>query len=77
MQPTICPECKNFTLMNKKSKPSRCLKCGARGIFYDDPEFDTKYYGLGKVPDDLENDTYICPKCGKHTLKFERTGSWS
>ena len=88
--PTICLNCNRFLVKNYMKKYSKCPICRKKVTFYNDPsvqiqinESYKKSYDVFScyVSDEkgefrLPDTRYLCPKCGKMTLKFVSFGCW-
>ena len=86
--PAICSHCKNVIVANYLDKTPKCPACKKKVIFYN----DNKAISDDKVNDEtddifswsmldgrelrLPDIHYLCPKCGKYTIKFQHVGCW-
>lgn len=88
--PAICLNCNRFLIKNYMKKYSKCPVCWKKVTFYNDPSVQIQINESYKKSDNvfswhvndekgefrLPNTRYLCPKCGKMTLKFEKVGNW-
>ena len=83
--PCLCKSCSAVTPVNLLRKRLKCETCGSTKVTpYNAPELagEIGQHNLTAwgVDDGLERDveltdgTYLCPKCGKHSLRFEEAG---
>jgi predicted RNA-binding Zn-ribbon protein involved in translation (DUF1610 family) len=90
--PAICYKCDDIVVVNYLRASVNCPKCGEEVIFYNDPSLRKESTGAeGETELDavfswrmphtgksfcLPATQYLCPKCGKMTLKFYQVGNW-
>ena len=84
--PVHCQGCPDLTVLNLYADKLTCPKCpGSKAVPYDDPSLIGR---RGKVITgwntterlgralELTDGEYLCPACGKFSLKFQVTGFW-
>ena len=84
--PFYCRDCETLVQLNAFNKARCCANChGTDLVPYDDESMSES--GEGNVFDAststevgrdlvLTDGCYLCPACGKKTLRFERRGLW-
>ena len=88
--PALCTHCSRFLIKNYLKKYSKCPVCRKKVVFYNDPSLQSRRgrtsegngdvfswdtrgeKGLFRLPDNH----YLCPRCGKMTLRFICIGLW-
>jgi hypothetical protein len=86
--PAYCAACKTMEILNWLEASPRCITCQAKPVFYNDPSLQEKL-DAGAKPRTvfswntskkgsfvLPDVNYLCPRCGKVTLRFTVTGMW-
>jgi hypothetical protein len=86
--PAFCAACKKLEILNYLDADPKCTACAGKPIFYNDPSlqeklppgtkpatvfsWNTDKKGTFVLPDVK----YLCPQCGKTTLRFVQNGFW-
>jgi len=89
--PAYCAACKKLEILNYLDDDPKCAACAAcagKPVFYNDPSlqekpapgakpgtvfsWNTDKKGTFTLPDV----NYLCPQCGKMTLRFVQNGFW-
>ncbi len=82
LAPAVCLNCHKIFVKSYKKKYSRCSSCRKKVVFYNAPnlqaESNSSSQSNSKKEDEfsLPDTTYLCPKCGKMTMKFYDAGNW-
>jgi len=86
--PAICLRFNIFLVKNYLKKYSKCPKCRKKVVFYNNPIVQEKLkrnenryndifsWRLEKSEFQLLDLNYLCPECGKMSLRFVREGHW-
>lgn len=86
--PAYCAACKKLEILNYLDDDPKCAACAGKPVFYNDPSlqeklppgakpgtifsWNTDKKGTFSLPDV----NYLCPQCGKMTLRFVQSGFW-
>jgi len=85
-EPALCRECRKLVLANYITKKPVCPDCSGKVVFYNETGLRS---GRPRDPDDyvhswqgrIEGEPfvlcdvrYLCPNCGKISLRFAQTG---
>jgi len=86
--PAYCAACKKLEILNYLDDDPKCAACAGKPVFYNDPSLQEKL-PPGAKPGiifswntdkkgtfSLPNVNYLCPQCGKMTLRFVQSGFW-
>ncbi len=86
--PAFCAACKKLEILNYLDDDPKCQACAGKPVFYNDPSlqespppaakpkivfsWNMDKKGTFSLPDV----NYLCPQCGKMTLRFTQNGFW-
>jgi DNA-directed RNA polymerase subunit M/transcription elongation factor TFIIS len=85
-EPAFCSYCKKLLVLDFLKKAAKCPKCKREVVFYNDSSLKkTKRKSKLEKRETKEDSTemfklyssfFLCPECGKMTLKFIWVGLW-
>jgi hypothetical protein len=86
--PAYCAACKKLEILNYLDDDPKCAACAGKPVFYNDLSLQEKL-PPGSTPKivfswntdkkgtfSLPDVGYLCPQCGKMTLRFAQSGFW-
>jgi hypothetical protein len=86
--PAYCEACKKLEILNYLDDDPKCAACAGKPVFYNDPSLQEKLPPGTKTGTVFSWNTdkkgsfvlpdvkYLCPQCGKMTLRFVQNGFW-
>jgi DNA-directed RNA polymerase subunit M/transcription elongation factor TFIIS len=86
--PALCTSCGSLTVINYLEENPRCRNCGGPVRFYNNSQLQSRKPSSKQMVEEvfswkyksgiftLPNTEYLCPKCGKMTMRFEHQGMW-
>jgi predicted RNA-binding Zn-ribbon protein involved in translation (DUF1610 family) len=82
LAPAICLNCHKILIKNYKKKYTKCPSCRKKVVFYNNTKLRAGLNNSSQSDNekdeefDLTFTTYLCPRCGKMTMRFFDVGCW-